>query len=212
MLKELEEKGLIVESASRTTSGCLFAAKKGTTEKRLCIDYRKLNAACTKEATAIPKAESLFDAISKAKYYCKLDLRNGFWQVRLDESIAPLTAFACDLGVYEWRVLPFGLHGAPKTFQRLLQHVLKENLWNGVVVFIDDITVYHSTLKGLEDLMAWTLERLSKAELYLNVPKCAIAVQTIDFLGHKISDGKITSETEKCEAIKLFLGLERQKK
>ena len=115
---------------------------KSNGKMRMCLDLRGLNDVTIKDKTALPNIPELFDMIQRNRYYSKLDLRTGFNQVRVADKDIEKTAFNTPWGHFEWPVMPFGLTNAPATFQALMQDILRERLYNGVIVFIDDILIY----------------------------------------------------------------------
>ncbi|KAL6417479.1 hypothetical protein ACFW04_012707 [Cataglyphis niger] len=115
------EAGIIEPSASAWSSPVVLAKKKDGTY-RFCIDYRKLNQASEKDAYPLPHIITTLDKLRGARYLSTLDLKEGYWQVPLDMESRPATAFTIPgRGLLQFRVMPFGLHSAPATFQRLLE-------------------------------------------------------------------------------------------
>ena len=80
-----------------------------------------------------------------ARYFSKLDLRDGYHQIGVADADQEKTAFTCRYGTFEWRVMPFGLMNAPSTFQRAMNQVFMPLLDKGVLVFLDDILIYSQT-------------------------------------------------------------------
>ena len=145
--KQLEEqlrKGFIRPSASPWGSTALFVAKKDGTI-RLCIDYRSLNEVTIKNKYPLPKIEDLFDQLNGAKVFSKIDLRSGYYQLKIRPQDILKTAFVTKNGLYECTVMSFGLTNAPAYFMYLMNKVFMEYLDKFVVVFIDDILVFSKT-------------------------------------------------------------------
>jgi hypothetical protein len=140
-LTELEQKGYIRPSSSPWGALVLFVAKKDGS-KRLCVDYRALNEVTIKNKYPLPRIDDLFDQLKGAKYFSKIDLRSGYYQLRIRTEDVPKTAFVTRYGQYEVTVMPFGLTNAPAYFMNLMNKVFMEELDKFVVVFIDDILVY----------------------------------------------------------------------
>ena len=136
--------GIIRPSSSAFGAGFFFVAKKDGS-LRPCIDYRKLNAITVKNKYPLPLMSSLFEPLTHATVFTKLDLRNAYHLVRIREGDEMKTAFNTHLGHFEYRVMPFGLTNAPAVFQALVNDVLRDMLNTFVVVFLDDILVFSRT-------------------------------------------------------------------
>ena len=200
-LIELLSSGKIRYSVSPWGAGTLFVAKKDTTERRFCIDYRPLNEVTVKNNASLPNIEELFDQLLGAKYFSKLDLRSGYHQIRIHPDDIPLTAFNTRYGHFEFLVLPFGLCNAPATFMRLMQEVFRDCLDRFVIVFLDDILVYSKTAEEHAAHLETVLALLRKHELYAKQSKCQFFRQKIKFLGHVISSEGISVDDDKIKAI-----------
>jgi hypothetical protein len=137
-------KGLICPSASPWRLPILFVVKRDGTI-RLCVDYRKLSEVTIKNKYPLPKIEDLFDQLNGAKVFSKIDLRNGYHQLKVRESDIPKTAFTTRYGLFEYTVMSFGLTNAPAYFMNLMNKVFMKFLNKFVVVFIDNILVYSKT-------------------------------------------------------------------
>ena len=90
---------------------------KPNRQLRICLDPRDLNKAIQREKYPLPTIEEVVTRLHGAKVFTKLDVRNGFWHIKLDEESSELTAFHTPFGRYCWRRLPFGLCSAPEVFQ-----------------------------------------------------------------------------------------------
>src|SRR3954464_16070193 len=140
-LDAMLEIGLIQPSASPWRSHVLFVDKKDG-GNHLCTDYRKLNDVTIKNEYPLPKIEDLFDQLTDAKVFSKIDLRTSYHQLKIRAKDIPKTAFTTRYGLYEYTIMSFGLTNAPAYFMNLMNKIFMDFLDNFVVVFIDDILIY----------------------------------------------------------------------
>lgn len=199
-LKELLNAGFIRPSKAPFGAPVLFQKKKDGS-LRMCIDYRALNKVTIKNKYPIPLVADLFDQLGHARYFTKLDLRSGYYQVRIAEGDEPKTTCVTRYGSYEFLVMPFGLTNAPATFCTLMNKIFHPYLDSFVVVYLDDIVVYSNTLEEHKQHLREVFKVLQENELYIKKEKCSFAQPEVLFLGHKIKDGRLMMETAKVEAI-----------
>ena len=199
-LDTMLERKVIQPSNSPWSSPIVLARKKdGTT--RFCIDYRKLNDVTIKDAYPLPLIQESLDHLSGAKWFSTLDLCSGYWQVAVEPSDRPKTAFATRRGLYEFSVIPFGLCNAPATFQRLMESVLRGLQFETCLVYQDDIIVVGKTFEEMIKNLSQVFDRLAEAGLKLKAKKCNLFASEVEYLGHVITEAGVATSKDKTQAI-----------
>ena len=199
-IEELISAGRIYPTTSPYGAPVLFVKKKDGS-KRLCCDFRRLNAVTIKSRFPLPLIEDLFDHLHGAKWFTSLDLISGYHQIPVAEKDQPKTAIVTHQGQYAWRVMPFGLTNAPSTFQMVMNDLFRDILNKKVLVYLDDILVYSSSKEQhLQDVRE-VLKLLRSIKLYAKESKCALFQQSIFWLGHYIDKEGIHMDPRKVEAI-----------
>lgn len=202
-IQRLLDAGLIVPSKSQWTSPVVVVEKKNG-KKRLCVDYRKLNNVTKRDRYPLPRIDDMLETLSGCQWFSSLDLASGFWQVELSPKDREKSTFITRFGTFEFTVMPFGLCNAPATFQRLMDTVLRDILWQFVVVYIDDINVGSKTFDEHLQHLEQVFLRLEQAGLKLSPEKCFFFKDKIPFLGHVVSREGIQTDPEKLRTIKEF--------
>ena len=119
----------------------MVLVKKKDGSVRFCVDYRKVNSVTRKDAYPLPRVDDTLDTLAGSRLFTTLDLASGYWQVEVAEEDQPKTAFTTPEGLFQFRVMPFGLCNAPATFQRLMDRVLGGLKWSSCLVYLDDIII-----------------------------------------------------------------------
>jgi hypothetical protein len=128
----LLERGLIEPLVSPYGASILFVSKPDGRGLRMCVDYHALNSVLIKNRYPLPRIDDMLDTVAEAKYFTSLDLTSGYWQIQIDESNIPKTAFRTPFGHFQWKVMPSGLTNAPATFQSVMNDVFWPHLWDFV--------------------------------------------------------------------------------
>lgn len=199
-LQELLDSGVIRESEFPFASPIVVVRKKDGSV-RLCIDFRKLNLQTIKDAYALPKLEDAFSALAGSKWFSVLDLKSGYYQIEMEESDKQKTAFVCPLGFWEFHRMPQGITNAPSTFQRLMERCVGEMNLKEVLVFIDDLIIFSSSLEEHEQRLKRVLQWLKEYGLKLAPGKCKFFQTSVRYLGHVVSEKGVETDPEKVKAL-----------
>ena len=203
LLHEMLAQGVVQPSHSPWASPVVLVTKKdGST--RFCVDYRRLNAATKLDVYPLPRIDDCFDLLANNQWFLTLDLASGYWQVKMDESCKEKTAFTTHLGLYEFRVMPFGLCNAPATFQRLMESILTGLIVKCCLVYIDDILVMGPTVTDHLSNLEKVLQRMKQAGLRLKPSKCHLMRQQVEYLGYVVSKHGVATDPAKVQAVQEF--------
>src|SRR5688572_14148163 len=217
-LQELLDKGFVRPSTSPWGCPALFVKKKDGT-LRLCVDYRPLNAVTIKNKYPLPRIDLLFDQLSGAKVFSKIDLRSGYHQIKIKPEDIPKTVFSTRYGLYEYLVMSFGLTNAPAHFMYLMNSVFMPELDKFVIVFIDDILVFSKNEEEHAQHLRIVLNRLREHQLYAKFSKCEFWLKKVPFLGHvlfkrgiEVDPGKVkdildSKPPTSAHEVRSFLGM-----
>ncbi|KAG5277367.1 hypothetical protein AALO_G00116720 [Alosa alosa] len=196
-LRTLLDAEIIRESESPFSSPIVVVRKN----VRLCVDYRKLNNQTIKEAYALPNVEETFSALSGSQWFSVMDLKSGYYQIEMEETDKPKTAFVCPLGFYDFNRMPQGITNAPSTFQRLMEKCMGDINLKEVLVFIDDLIVFSKSLEEHETRLTHVLTRLRDNGLKLSPDKCRFFQTSVRYLGHVVSRDGVHTDPEKIRAL-----------
>ena len=198
---DLLQKGWIVPSPSPYGAPVIFAQKKDGT-LRMCIDYRALNKQTVKNRYPLPRIDDLLDMLHGATVFSSLDLQSGFHQIRISPEDSEKTGFLTHQGLYQYKVLCFGVSNAPSTFQSVMNEALAPVLGKTAMVYMDDILVYSKNREDHPRHLAEVLELLKKHQLYAKMSKCSFAQVQTNFLGHVVSAEGISVDPKKIKVLK----------
>ena len=199
-LQKILDKGFVRPSVSPWGAPVLFVKKKDDT-LRMCIDYRQINKVTVKNKYPFSRIEDLFDQLKGVGVFSKIDMRSGYYQLRVKEVDVPKTAFRTRYGHYEFLVMPFGLTNAPIIFMDLMNRVFRPYVDQFVVVFIDDFLVYSKDAQEHEQHLKIVLQMLREKNLYAKLIKCDFWLKEVFLLGHIVSAEVIRVDPTKIEAV-----------
>ena len=198
-VQEMLKNNIIEPSNSEWSSPVVLVKKK-------CGTFRKINKVTKPEIFPLPRLDDMLDSIGEAnaKYFSVIDMASSFWQIPLEDSSKPKTAFVTHNGLYQFRTLPFGLTNAAMSFQMVTSKVLQGLTWKNVLCYIDDILVFSSTLDEHFVHLQEVFDRLTQATLRLKPEKCTFVAKRVKYLGHVITKDGIEVDEGKTAAVSNF--------
>lgn len=204
ILGELRKYKIIQRSTSPHAASVILVPKANG-EKRLCVDYRALNAVTVKRQYPMPIVEEQLSKLAGNKYFSTLDMTSGYYQIPLSNESRKFTAFMTPDGLFEYNVMPFGLVNAPMVFQEVITDIIRglENQ-RSIISYVDEVIICSNTIeKGLNILNEF-MQAVAKAGLTLRPSKCVFMHTQVKFLGHVVSDKGIQPGEEKTQCIEEY--------
>lgn len=192
----------VIEKSNSPWSNPLVGVRKPNGKLRLCLDSRKLNAVTKTDAFPLPYISRILGRLKGTKYLSSIDLSDAFWQVPLSSKDKEKTAFTVPgRGLYQFKRLPFGLHGAAQSLCRLMDAVLGYDLEPSVFVYLDDIIIATDTFKDHVRLVKEVARRLKAANLSISLAKSKFCLRQINYLGYVINQAGISVNPDKVSAM-----------
>ena len=188
--------GIIEESSSPWLATAVYVRKKNG-DIRICIDYRELNKRTVKDAYPLPRPDEVQDRLAGSVIFSTIDLCSGYWQLPLNPTDRIKTAFSPGpgLGLFQFCRMPFGLTGAPASFQRLMDMICRDLPF--VTTYLDDVLIHSSTIQEHKQYLKTVFERFNSAGLTLHGSKCNIGVREVKYLGHIFSEKGMEPDPQK---------------
>ena len=138
--------GSVIRLSQSPWCNAVVLVRKKDGSLRFCIDFRRLNARTKKDAYPLPHMQETIESMVGAWHFSCMDLKSGFWQVKMDKESRQYTAFTVgSMGIYEFLRMPYGLCNTPTTFQCLMQKCLGELNLMYTLIYLDDVIVYSKT-------------------------------------------------------------------
>lgn len=180
----------------------LFEKKDGSW--RFCVDYRKLNEITIKDVYPLPRIDDALSRLEGSSLFSIMDMLSGYWQVGVRDEDREKTAFITADGLFQFRVMPFGLSNAPSTFQRMMDVMLAGLKWNTCLVYLDDIVVFAPNFNEHLLRLESVLKCLRQANLKLKLSKCSFFVSRLKILGYVVDSSGFSPDPSKIEAVQMF--------
>jgi len=201
LIDEFLDAGIIHESNSPYAAPAFIVSRKSNRPGRLVIDYRALNKITIPDASPLPHIEDTLQELGKGfKYFSKLDLKSGYHQFQIPKADQHKTAFVVSSGHYEFSVLPMGPTNGPPCFQKTMSNLLK-SCRDFSRVYLDDIIIYSKTFEQHLHHLQLVFQIFTTNKIVLSPSKCEIAVMTVEFLGHIVSENTLTPNNNAIQAI-----------
>ena len=200
-VQQMLDAGIIRESKSPWSFPMVVVRKKSG-DLRICIDYRKLNEITKRPIFPIPDTRNIFDSLEGNCYFSCLDMSSGYHQVAMDEYDKEKTSFSTRRGQYEFNKMPFGLSGAPATFQRIMHTILRDQIWSKCVIYLDDILIFGKTIEEHNSRLKEVFQKFRESGLKLAGHKCSFLKEKVTYLGHIIDKNGVSTDPAKIAVIK----------
>ena len=205
IVQTLHKCGIIQPSKSQWAANIRMARKKDK-KWRMCIDYRDLNKrTLINDPYPLPRIDALLDTLGRGTVFCALDLISGYHQVSMTRRAQEKSAFITPQmspSHWEYKYMPFGLTGAPATFQRLVDTMLRGIQYNTVLAYLDDIIVIGKDVADCRNNLAEVLSRIRGANLKLKPSKCELFKDRITYLGHIVSGSGVQTDPKKVRLVR----------
>ena len=177
----------------------LIQKKNGT--PRMITNFMYVNTLIVQNRWPIPSVRNVLEHLAGSQYFSAMDCKKGFWQIQITENSRSLTAFSCRGRLYEYKRLPQGMSISPGVFQSVMMKVLGEMVFQGVIVFVDDLLVYSKTKEEHYALLKRVLNRLKLAGIKLSPEKSIFGAAEVDYLGYTINRKGYEPQKAKVDSI-----------
>ena len=199
-LNQLLDKGIIRPSVSPYSSAPMFL-EKSDGRIRMVTDLRVLNDKTVRDCYALPRFDDILPYLNGNKYFTKMDIRSGYYNIEIEETDKEKTAFSTPFGLYEYNRMVQGAKTSASTFQRCMENILRPMLYEGVIAFLDDVIIYSKTIEEHLELLDRVLKLMSDAGLKLHPGKCEMVSTKIVYLGYIITEEGVRANPEKTEVL-----------
>ena len=195
-VRDMPDGGQIEMSDSPWASPVVLVTKKdGST--RFCVDYRWLNATTMNNAYPLPRIDDSLCLLGRQQWFSTMDFASGYWHVAMSPDASRKAAFVTHMGLFQFRVMPCGLHNAPATFERLIDRVLPGMIWSRCLVYLDDVLSFATDAPEAMLRLTKVLERLSSFGLQLKTKKCTFMQTGVAFLDHFVGRAGLACDSDK---------------
>ena len=199
----MQRKDVIEPSNSPWASPIVLVQKKDGSSG-FCVDYRKLNNVTQKDAYSLLRTDDTLSTLAGSQWFSTLDLVSGYWQVEKDPSDKPKTVFCTTEGLFQFKVMPFGLCNTLATFQRLMDLVLAGLQWSQCLVYLDDVIVLGRSFPGHLQNLQVVCHRMRQTGLTLKPSKCDLLKQKVQYFVHIVSKDGVSDDPMKVNKVQAW--------
>ncbi|GFW41171.1 retrovirus-related Pol polyprotein from transposon 17.6 [Trichonephila clavipes] len=192
----------ILGPSSSPWSSPIVLVKKKEDSTRFCVDYRRLNDVTKKDSYPLPRIDDTLDTLAGNTWFSTLDLKSGYWQVELQPGDKDKTTFTKRQGLWQFKVMPFGLCNAPATFERLMETVLGGLSYEACLDYLDDIIIVGRSFEEHLKNIRRVLQKLKEANLKLSPSKCHLFRREVTYLRYIILAEGVRTDLDKISAVK----------
>lgn len=210
-IAKLLEAGIIEPSTSSYSFPVIFVKKKlppnadpNKLKFRMAVDYRLLNCITESYQICLPKISDILHSISGKQYYCVLDLKSAFFQIKLDQRDKEKLAFCTELGNFQPTRLPFGAKNSSAYFHTLISKCLGDFQGPNLQYFLDDIIVAANSINELVEILQKVFDKLIKFNLTLDPAKIQLCKKEITYLGFCINKNGFAPSEENIQKVIKF--------
>ena len=208
-IEDMLSQGVIRKCTSPYASPVLLVPKRQSDGEppsyRFCTDFRAINRVTVKDRHPLPRIESLLAAVGpESCVFTQLDQRAAYWQMPIRECDQEKTAFVTDDGQYCYKVLPYGLCNGPSSYQRLMMEILGDLMWKSVLVYLDDVLIFSSSMEEHMRVLREVFARFRAHNLKLNPSKCVFSREQVTFLGHVLTRGCVRPAADNVAAVRSY--------
>lgn len=199
-IEKLLKRGIIQPSSSPWSSRMTMVKKKDNTW-RICGDFRSLNQITIPDRYPMPHIHDFTQSIS-AQLFTTLDIVSAYYNIPMNQQDIEKTAMITPFGLFEYKVMPFGLRNSAQTYQRFMDRIFAgiEN----VFIYVDDILIASQNHDEHMSTLKKVFEILDRNGLTVNTKKCSFLKEQVTFLGHCIDKNGVSTSPEKLKAINEF--------
>jgi len=205
-LNEEEASGRIYRAEHDTNAVVLFiqAKRDDPTKPRRLLDARDRNDAVDPNHTPLPSIEELMELVAVRKYWSKIDLADGYHNIRIKEDLEQHSTLLTHMGLNRSRIMQQGDRNAPTTMVRAMHEIFKDMVFKDLVIYFDDIIIFSDTYDEHVATLRKVLQRLLDEKFWLKASKCQFFTKRLDILGHILTPNGLHMDPKKGKKVLEF--------